>query len=215
MAGNKVNNTWTHDTPPKFAYLEKVGLTPVKTEQGWCHPITGEILVAIRNLENRADVDDTDTTGVTKIVSVEWFNTDDYTSGDTMLLQVTFNEDVYAGDATCTFTSASLIKDQIFIYSPSLSYTSNISMGETAADSTTGFVAGNDSAVNNIILTSTVDATNSTAGEIAFGDGTFGNLTGTVIRYDSGDGTEDAQLSIPAELNYNYSGNSLLYTFAV
>jgi len=216
MAGNKVNNTWSKDTPPKMAYLEKAGLTPVKTQKGWCHPITGEVLVAIRDLHNRADVDNADTTGSPDIVSLEW-DAGDYTSDtpDILNLTVTFNEDVYMGDATCTFAGAGFEVDQVFYYSAIKTYAANITLGETAADSSTGFVKGYTSAVNNFIMDSTCLAGNDGTGEIAAGDGTFGTITGTVISYnalDGVDGTEDAVLTIPADLNY--AANNVLYTFS-
>ena len=213
MAGNKVDNSWTHDSPPFFAYLEKAGLTPVKTERGWCHPLTGEVLVAIRDLHNRADVDNADTTGSPDIISLEWF-ADDYATGDIMLLQVTFNEDVYMGDATCTL-GGGISADQVFYYSAPASYTSNTSMGESASDSSTGFVKGYTSATNNFIFDSTCLVGNDGDGELAAGDGTFGTITGTVISYnalDGVDGTEDAVLTIPNDLNY--AANTVLYTFS-
>lgn len=213
MAGNKINNSWTHDTPPKLAYLEKAGLTPIKTEKGWVHPITGEVLVAIRNLHNRADVDDADTTGAPDIVSLEWF-AGTYATDEVAILQVTFNEDVYMQDATCTFTHGDLTTPQLFYYNASSSKTSNVGAGETLVDASTGFVKGYTSAVNNFIFDTTALVANSGDGIMAAADGTFGTITGTVIRYnalDGVDGTENAVLTIPNALNYGAS--NILFTF--
>ncbi len=71
------------NTPPLLPHL--LPLKPVMTERGWCHPVTGELLVTIRDGATKG--------GAADVVAVRFENSS-YARGDDLKVIVDYNENV-------------------------------------------------------------------------------------------------------------------------
>ncbi len=116
---------WSLDNPPKFPFLgDKV---PYADERGWCHPDTGEVLVAIRGLVSKA--------GAANISKI-YFDEDSLARGDDLTVHVWFNEkvDVTAG-ATLVVTAAS--GSNITLKAAAQTGTNHVLFSKKSSDGTT------------------------------------------------------------------------------